>query len=299
MRARRRTGWWRWWPFVLLCVIGGSRWMLSESLPGSASTLTSEALACGSVVALWLLVVPVRRLKLPQRRDLGRAALGGALLIAGPLIGPLRAGGVSAAGLTIALALTPVVLAVAEAAMRGGGEGLAGRLWPGLATVAGLLLVLPQPSLGSPMTDALLILAPVLTGIGAALFCTAEESAWRLPAALAGAAVVFGLGALAMLGRGMAWPPLPGLATGMDALEAVLAVVALGRLAAARWSAQFALVPLVVLVEGLALMRSWVPGRVVGGLVLLALASLAMLLPPAETDEPRLAVGELRERPTD
>jgi drug/metabolite transporter (DMT)-like permease len=263
--------------------------------------MASEALGCGSVVALWLLVYPLRSVAPARRRDLWRSAVGGALMIAGPLLWLARPGVVSAVSLTMALALTPVVLAVAESAMRGDEGNLAGRLWPGLAAVAGLLLVLAEPSLASAWGDILLVLAPLMTGVGAVLFCTAEESVWRLPAALLGVAAVFALGAVVTMGGGHAWPELLGLATGLDALEAVLAVMALGRLGATRWSAQFALVPLVVLLEGLALMREWVPVRMIGGLLLLAVASAALLAPAAVGEEPRPEIGarELRERRSD
>lgn len=290
--------WRRWLPMVLLCAVGGSRWVLSEALPGSSSTFASAALGCGSTAALCLLVYPRRMNGLVRDGELWRSAVGGALMIAGPLVGLLRPGRVSGSALAMAMALTPVVLAVAETAMRGGSGNLPGRLWPGLAAIAGLLLVLPEPSLASPASDLLLVLAPVLTGCGAALFCTAKETAWRLPVALLGAAVVLmGCALGVVVEHERVWPAMLGLAAGVDALEAVLTVLVLGRLSAARWSAQFALVPLLVLLEGLGLMRERVPVRVVGGLVLLALAGLALLLPPAA--EARLELGEAQVGPTD
>ena len=75
----------------------------------------------------------------------------------------------------MALALTPVVIAVSEAATRHSRETLAGRLWPGLAAIAGLLLLLIQPSLSNPAVDLVLVLTPLLTGCGAVLFCSAHE----------------------------------------------------------------------------------------------------------------------------
>src|SRR6185437_16954393 len=78
------------------------------------------------------------------------------------------------------------------------------------------------------------------------------------------------------------WSHLAGLAAGFDALEALLALVALGRLSAIRWSAQFAIVPLLILIEGVALMPARVPVRMLVGLLLLALAAIALLVPPAE-----------------
>jgi hypothetical protein len=272
--------------------------MLAEALPGSATTFASAALGCGSAAALCLLVYPRRMNGLVRDGQLWQSAMGGALMIAGPLVGLLRPGGVSGSALAMALALTPVVLAVAEAAMRGASGDLAGRLWPGLAAIAGLLLVLAEPSLANPMNDLLLVLAPVLTGCGAALFCTAKETTWRLPSALLGAAVLLACGALVVVAQHeRVWPEMLGLAAGMDAAQAMLTVLVLGRLSGARWSAQFALVPLLVLLEGLGLVREWVPGRVVCGLLLLAGASVALLLPPVE--ESRLELGQAQVRRTD
>ena len=281
VRSNTRSRWHLWWPFALLCLIRGSRWMLSGSLPGSATTLSSAAVGCGSAAALYLLILrPSAR---ASRNQLLRSALGGALLIIGPLIALLSPHAVSAASLTIALALTPVVIAVAEAATHHNSEALAGRLWPGLAAIAGLLLVVAQPSVANAGDDLVLILTPVLTGCGAVLFLSAHPSVWRIPAALFGACAALALGAAVNVGMHVpTWPDMAGLAAGFDALQALLALIALGRLSATRWSAQFAIVPLLVLLEGIALMPSSVPGRMIVGLLLLAIAGIALLIPPAE-----------------
>lgn len=279
--ARRNSAWRLWWPFALLCLLGGSRWILSESLPGSSTTLGSAALGCGSAAALYLLVF---RPSVRERwNQLLRSAFGGALLITGPLIALLTPHTVSAANLTMALALTPVVIAVAEAAANHSSETLAGRLWPGLAAIAGLLLLLPQPSLASPGEDLVLALTPLITGCGAVLFCGARPSSWRIPAALLGACAALAVGAIVNTALHVGtWPGMPGVAAGFDAVQALLAFVALGRLSATRWSAQFAIVPLLVLLQGIAFTPSSVPARMIVGLLLLAVAAFALLMPPAE-----------------
>jgi drug/metabolite transporter (DMT)-like permease len=279
----RRSAWHLWWPFALLCLVEGSRWALSESLPGSATSLASAAFGCGSAAALYLLIFRPTATVRQQRIDLVRSALGGALLITGPLIGLLYPRVIPAASLTMALALTPVVIAVYEAATRHTSETLAGRLWPGLATIAGLLLLLTQPSLLNPVEDLVLALTPLLTGCGAVLFCSARASIWRLPAALFGACAALGIGAAINLATHVgAWPEMAGLAAGVDALEALLALIALGRLSATRWSAQFAIVPLLVLLEGVVFMSSSISARMIVGLLLLAVAAVALLIPPSE-----------------
>lgn len=283
-------GWRLWWPFALLCVLGGSRWILSESLPGSVTTFASASLGCGSAAALYLLVMRPWNTGRPLRSGLMRAAVGGALMISGPPLVLLRPGPIPAGSHTMALALTPAVIAVVESATRNNSETLAGRLWPGLAAVAGLLLLLAQPSLSDGGEDILLVLTPLFTGGGAVLFCSSRDGAWRLPAALLGACAALGLGAavnLAMHTGGLY--DMAGLAAGFDALEALLSIVAISRLSTARWSAQFALVPLLVLLEGLVFMPAGIAGRMVVGLLLLAIAGIALLVPPAE--EPRLELG--------
>jgi len=295
VRSRRSSSWLLWWPFALLCLIRGSRWILSESLPGSATTLGSAAVGCGSAAALYLLILrPAVR---EQAGQLARSAIGGALLIVGPLIALVYPHSIPAASLTIALALTPVVIAVAEAATRHTSETLAGRLWPGLAAIAGLLLVLTQPSLASPGEDLILMLTPLLTGCGAVLFCSARPNVWRIPAALLGAAAALGIGAAINIAMHLGtWPDTAGLAAGFDALEALLSLMALGRLSATRWSAQFAIVPLLVLLEGIAMMPSSTSARIIAGLLLLAIAAAALLIPPSE--EPSFDLGASAPHPS-
>lgn len=278
-----RSAWRLWWPFALLCLVRGSRWALSESLPGSATTLASAAVGCGSAAALYLLILRPAGVTREQRGQLMRSAVGGGLLITGPLVALLYPRAISAASLTMALALTPVVIAVCVAATRHTGESLAGRLWPGLAAIAGLLLLLTQPSLSNSGVDVVLALTPLLTGCGAVLFCSAHDLGWRIPAALLGACVALGLGAVINVATHIGgWPEMVGLAAGFDALEALLALTALSRLSATRWSAQFAIVPLLVLLEGVVFMPASIPARMIVGLLLLAFAGIALLIPPSE-----------------
>jgi hypothetical protein len=255
-------------------------------MPGSATTLASASLGCGSAAALYLLILRPSGLEREQRSDLLRSALAGAMLLTGPLISLFYPHALAASSITMALALTPVVIAVCEAATRHTSEALAGRLWPGLAAIAGLLLILVQPSLSNLAQDAVLALTPLLTGCGAVLFCGTRRSNWRLPAALLGACVAFGLGVAINLATHVGgWPDMTGVAAGFDALEALLALLALGRLSATRWSAQFAIVPLIVLAEGIAMTPVSIPARIIVGLLLLAVAAIALLIPPME--EPR------------
>ena len=210
--------------------------------------------------------------------------LAGAMLVGGPVTFLLaQAPFIEAGGLTMALALTPVVVAVASAALsRGQTEDVAGRLWPGLAAVAGLLLVLVTPGLGNVRTDVVFALTPLLTGIGAALFCAqdAGESGdgRRMYWALVGAAMLFAAGVVVQ------WvfaerPSLSVIAVAWDGVLALLSVLALSRLGATRWAAQFVLLPLLVLMQGIVLLRPPITVRLGCGLALLAVASVYLLLP--------------------
>jgi len=219
------------------------------------------------------------------------------MIFGGPAIALLVGGHVLDAGsLTIALALTPVVVAIAVAALHTrrasdiSGD-LAGRLWPGLAAVAGLLLVLAQPNLSDPRTDFALILAPILTGLGAAIFCPDpsedEASPFCSPLALAGAAALFAIAVLITRLTDPSRQTLSLLAVACDGVLALLAILALTRLGPSRWSSQFTWLPLLIILEGLILIHPPLTARWVVGLVLLAAASVYVLLPgPAEADRP-------------
>ncbi len=237
--------------------------------PEAESTAGSRALGC-----VWaaMLVLVLGRAPLGVVKD-WRGMLAGAMMLGGPAMG-LLSGGMDSGSLTIALALTPVVVAVAATALGDGSEGMAGRMWPGLAAVAGLLLVLTQPNVSNVRNDVLLMAAPLLTGVGAAMFCSARGRS--VASALVGAAAVFVVSWVWMRGT------VSVVAVACDGLLALLGVLAVSRLGATRWSAQFALVPLLIVLEGLALVRPGLHERWVVGLALVALGSVYLLLPQDE-----------------
>lgn len=283
MRERGRT----WLLFGLLVLAGALRWMVNGARPEAESTLASMALGCAwaALVSLMLLVRGPARAGL---RNAWRGVLAGALLFAGPVIGELlHAHELSATSLTMALALTPVAVGVAAAALGVAATGsVAGRIWPGLAAIGGLLLLLAEPALGTPRTDVALLLAPVLSGVGAALLCFGGRSAWRATTGLFGGTALF---ALALVGDAAFFGGhlrVSLLAVACDGVMALLSVYALLRVGATRWSAQFTLLPLLIVLEGIVLVRPLFTARWVVGLALLALASLYLLLPPTDEAEP-------------
>ena len=275
-------------PFVLLLLVGASRWAISAARPDADSTLSSETLGCAWATLLaFAFFLPKRRQAAPQPKPSRAATLrwfcAGAMLFGGPAMGLLLPGrDLDSSALTIALALTPIIIAIASSALgTESSDGIAGRIWPALAAIAGLLLVLVQPNLGDIRTDLVLLLAPVVTGVGAVLFCTAHAKApARITTALLGASALF---ALALLTRRLAGarPSVSLLAIACDGLVALLAIAALSRLGATRWSSQFTWIPLLIILEGIALVRPNLTAHWFIGLVLLIIAGVYLLLPQA------------------
>jgi len=219
------------------------------------------------------------------------------MLLGGPLLGLVLGFPLEPNSLLIALALVPVVVGVAATGFgQTSSQSLAGRVWPGLAAVAGLLLLLPQPSLGNTARDILLGLSPMIAGVGAAMFCSrgteGRATGGRAVAALSGAGMVFGVALLVAMAREHAATGFSLLAAGFDGAISLLAIVTLARLGATRWSAQFALAPLAVLVEAIALLRPKMDVRWVSGLAVLAVATLFLLLPQADDAELEAIVAD-------
>jgi hypothetical protein len=276
----------RWWPLLALLMAGAARWIVTDTHPDAGSTLASEALGCAWAALLIWALAPRSPVRAPG--SVWKTMLAGAMLIVGPVTALLaHAPLVDAGGLTMALALTPVVVAVASAALsRGHSEDVAGRLWPGLAAVAGLLLILVTPSLSDIRSDLVLALTPLFSGIGAAwLSAQGGATAGKLRSGLAGASVVFVAAALAGWPLGDR-PSLSVVAVAWDGVVALLGMLTLLQLGATRWSAQFVLLPLLILLEGIVMMHPPMTLRWVCGLALLVVSSVYLLLqresePPA------------------
>jgi drug/metabolite transporter (DMT)-like permease len=294
----------RWWPFVLLLLLGASRWAVAAVRPDTESTLASQTIGCAwATVVAFALLFPQRNAVPPQPKHSNGASLrwlfAGALLVAGPamtLLLPSR--DLDAGALTIALALTPVIIAIASSALgTESSEGIAGRIWPGLAAVAGLLLVLVQPALGDVRTDIVLILAPTLTGIGAVLFCVGPPRApSRVPLTLLGASTVFALAFAISAFLTHARPPLSLLAAAGDGILALLGILTLSHLGATRWSSQFTWIPLLVIIQSMLLVRPQLTAHWFIGLILLLVAGVYLLLP--QVDEPASDASPVPTLPT-
>jgi hypothetical protein len=181
----------------------------------------------------------------------------------------------------MALALTPVAVAIGLSALASAkSDGAAGRIWPGLAAVTGLLLILVQPNLGNLRSDVALILAPTLTGLGAALYDSrAKSPTGAIPTTLLGATALFAIAAVASHVTTGHQPTLSLLAIAYEGILSILSILVLSRLGATRWSSQFTWLPLLILLEGIVMIRPPVTARWLTGLALLAVASIYLLLP--------------------
>jgi len=213
-----------------------------------------------------------------------RILVSGTLLISGPLFALVLTGhGIDPNALTVALALVPIVAAVAQNAFRDAATGsLAARTWPALAAIAGLLLLIPQPSFANPVTDIALLLAPLSTSIGAALFSSSistQNKPAALTSALSSAAILFALAWLVQFLLHHTTAQFSPLAALLDAVTAFLTLFALSRIGLARWSAQFALAPLIVILQGFILLRPVLDAYSSAGLALLLLGCIFLLLP--------------------
>jgi len=265
-------------------VVAASRWLVADVHPEAAPSLASAALGCGWAAVLTFTLAGRRSAGASKFNGL-RGLLAGALFLGGPAIGLLiGAHELNAGALTIALALTPVAVAIGAAAFGAEtSQGVAGRIWPGLAAVTGLLLILVQPNLGNTFSDLALFLAPTLTGMGAALFeSTGQADVAGHPVAanaLIGAAALFGFATLTTSLVAGHRPMLSLLAVAYEGVLALLSVMALSRLGATRWSSQFTWLPLLILLEGIVMVRPPITARWVVGLLLLALAGVYLLVP--------------------
>ncbi|SEF61373.1 hypothetical protein SAMN05421819_0584 [Bryocella elongata] len=305
-----RGGWVaRWWPFVALCLVGASRWLLDDRWPDAGSTLVSRSAGCGTAALLTLAAAAWshrRGKSVGPEESVWRNAFGGLLMLGGPAVALiLLPRDIDSGALMIALSITPVAAGVASVALGDAGETLAGYLWPGLAAMAGMLLILPQPSLADPTADLAMVLAPVMTGVGAALL--AHESRRTdasgqgsgagsgAVASLSAAALVFGAAALARYGFAEVRVSFTVPAAVLDGLVAWLAVATVRRLGAMRFSANSSLVPFVVLLEGLVLMRPTLTKRLEIGLILLLIAGTTLLVrggdDPDDADPSMLDLG--------
>jgi len=268
--------WHRSWPLALLCLLASTVWLLLDRYPQITFTLPSDTIAC--IIAAIIALAVASRTARPTLTETLRCAFAGALVLAGPSAGTfLQASSLDAGSLTIALTLTPVVIGVTESVL-GNDELSADHLWPGLTAAVALLLLLPAPSVSDPRSDAAMLLAPILTGIGCVLFRRSTVAAvWKAVSGFAGATLIFGLGTFLESLPQRTLPPISPAALAIDTLLFALAILALSRLTASQYAARYAVVPLLILLQGPLLLHSLVTWRSVACAVLLLAAAIALL----------------------
>ncbi len=293
----------------------GSRWLLDDAVPGSKSTPASAAAGClvaAVCVGLWRWFAQKTKQKaaawsVERRSRSWHLVVAVAVLLSAPALGTWIAGRhLSGSTVSLCLALTPTFTAIAVSAGAEQGD-LPRLLWPGLAGLAGLLLLLPQPDVESWRPDLAYLAVPLMVTLGAVIvhsFCMGSESepetsqtASALPFATVEDHVVAqpergllqtcGLMISLCLGlvlaaasfltvqwatmSGMGLGGFPAIAVALDGLTVGLTILALLRLGAMRWSAQFLLVPLTTILEGIVVLRPALTVRSWAGLALLLL----------------------------
>ncbi len=286
MRSNTREGsFWTMIAFGLLVLLTASRWLFEGMVPGSGSTPASEAL--GAVLAGCAFLGSAAFGAKGRSASAGsgqgrwlRQVLAGCVVLTAPSLATLVAGrALGSNNGTFALTLTSVVVAVGGPVVSSQAEwDVVGRLWPGLAGSAGLLLLVPQPSFASWRPWLGLSALPLLTGVGAVIFqavrpavedpdqrvSSAKASAKAREAALScflAALVLFTLHQFLLRAR-VQVEGLAGAAV-LDGATLYLSLLVLSRAGAVGWSAQFLVVPLLVVVEGVVLLhpvldaRSW------------------------------------------
>ena len=119
----------------------------------------------------------------------------------------------------------------------------------------------------------------MLTGLGAVLLCRDHSPIIpRAATALLGACTLF---AIALLAGRLAGAHLTVslLAIACDGLVALLGIATLSQLGATRWSSQFTWIPLLIILEGIILVRPKLTAHWFTGIVLLIIAGVYLLLP--------------------
>ncbi len=280
------------WPFVLLCVLGSSRWLLEGARPETASTNLTQAAGC-LLAAGWLVL---HALFFRRRSDMSYGllykplpAVCAGLTIAGPSVWAVVSSRyIHAENVMLALALVPVVVAVAVPAFRASGSSdLAARLWPGLAGVTGLLLLVPQPTFSDWRFGLALAGMPVVGGTCAAFVSARSGSEARADGeagdgffsarALVVSAMCFGF-LIVWVNRGQESPQFSWVGSALDGMTFLCMLAVLERLGAVRWSAQFLLIPLLTLLEGVVFLRPFLTTRSWLAFALLGVSSAYLLV---------------------
>ena len=272
-KAARLRGLSAWLGFWGLCLLTASAGLVPEE--GASSLQRAVLYGVGGLVALPFAL----RARGVGWLALGKVVVGGILLVGVPVIlFGASVHGVSSMGRAVMTTLAPVMvcLAVTQRGRSAGEEELAWRLLvPGLAGIAGVLLLFPFDVPGSLRGVVMLGLVVVAVGMvalsGVWLQRVSEgvgvASVWA--AVLWGNAMVLGVSGWAQ-GESVL---MPGLSAWVDVAEVVLLVWLVWAMPPLRLMARFLAVPLVAVLEGLVMMRPQVTVRMGAGVGLLILGA--------------------------
>lgn len=271
-----------------LVVLSASRWLLEGVLPGSGTTLPSAVLGALLAAAAFSIRAAgrLRRMRTGRAQRSGATPImAGALLLGAPAVAGAIAGtALNANSATLAMVLVPVIVAVAGPVVSTRAQwDVVGRLWPGLAGLAGLLLLVPQPAFSQLRPWLGLAALPLLPGIAATVYQPTKtpvehaektgDSPWTPALSALLAAMLF---ALAQRISGHADIVRLGLGSAamLDGVLFYLSLRLLEGQGATGWSAQFLWVPLLTILEGVVLLHPLLDTRSWVGMALLLLGSV-------------------------
>jgi hypothetical protein len=269
----------RWGAFALLCVAQGISWIPLQHSGAGITAASCAAGACiAAVVLMWITdSTPMN-------------VLGFVCLVVGPWLELLLGSRMPGSGaVVLALTLVPVVVAVAGPAM-GDGEFSPARLWPGLAAATALMIIAPLPSFADWRTDLVLLLTPVVVGVGCVL--AKLHTGWLKDRALSlgiSAGIFMGMAAATAI-AGHQHISVSLIAVAVSAVTFTLLALAIRTLSARQYASQYAIVPLFVLLQGPVVVSvdvlSW---RFAVCAVLLLAAGVALLRDDSSDSEEKLA----------
>lgn len=286
--------WREWVAFTILCLWAASKWLIG-SVADALPALERQAVAFAGV-ALVAAMIFLRGKKEARRvyRDGRMVAFGSLLYFTLPAV-LLERSKEHASDVTVSIvfAIAPVVVLLVWGAVSR--EGLRpSRLVPALAGLAGVLFLLPYELPES--VRGWESLAEVFVAMVLVAYASVRMNELLKKPTFAESLVLIGaVNALALLGfslvRGRAmwrlnsWSGGVLIATAADAASMVLTIWLLRTMNPARFSARFLAIPLLTIVEGLALVRPEFSGRLLAGVILLLVAVVCLLAPRRTVDE--------------
>ena len=275
-----------WLAFAAFVLLSATRWLASDYLELAQPTLIEQALRF-SALALLFAVLSFRRLRaLPIRHLIVPAAMFFALP---SVASALAQGHVAAPTQVLVFTLLPftVILAVAGQSASFGAEPDVRRLLiPAVAGAFGALLLIPS-ALPGTARGGLLFAVPIAADISAALAAVRLHKVLAGIPILASATVVCAISAvvLVLFGRiGYASPTAVSLVSQailtilLDAPILLLMLYLLRELAPIRFASRYLVIPLVTIVEGVAVLRPPITITLCAGVLLMAGGGAALLL---------------------